>query len=235
MEPVLEGAAAFSVNNVSLALCIPVVIGAHVLVFRQRPGWLFSITGHFRWGFFGKCLLLVLPFELLSLGYEIWNGALEGLSWRPDTLLLLAVIILTTPLQAAAEELAVRGLLLRCIGSMFKWRWAGLVVGGLVSAVVFMLLHGAGDLWLNIYYFSFGALAVVLVWRTGGLEAAIAMHVVHNLISEALLPWSSLEGIFDRQAGVGSPELLLFVGLSLATAALIVWQARSLEVRNAAS
>jgi membrane protease YdiL (CAAX protease family) len=222
----VDGFALFAVNNVSLALCIPVIIGVHVLIFRQRPGWLFSITGAFRWKLFGKFLLLVLPFELAALGYDIWRGALEGLSWRPDGLLVIAVILLTTPFQAAAEEIAVRGLLLRCVGSMFKWRLPGLIVGGLISAIVFMLLHGAGDLWLNIFYFIFAAVAVVLVWRTGGLEAAIAMHIVHNLLSELFLPWMDMTGIFDREAGVGSAEVLVYVVLNLVTAALIVWQAK---------
>jgi membrane protease YdiL (CAAX protease family) len=221
----VDGFALFAVNNISLALCIPVIIGVHVLIFRQRPGWLLSIAGTFRWKLFGKFLLLILPFELAALGYDIWRGALEGLSWRPDGLIVMVVILLTTPFQAAAEELAVRGLLLRCVGSMFKWRLPGLIVGGLISAIVFMLLHGAGDLWLNIFYFTFGVVAVVLVWRTGGLEAAIAMHIVHNLLSELFLPWMDMTDIFNREAGAGSAEVLLYIVLNLATAALIVWQA----------
>ena len=50
----------------------------------------------------------------------------------------LVVIVLTSPLQAMAEEIFFRGYLLQALGSLVARPWFGVVV----SALVFALLHG---------------------------------------------------------------------------------------------
>ena len=52
-----------------------------------------------------------------------------------------------------------------------------------VSSVVFALLHGTQNLPLFVDRLAFGLLAAVLVWRTGGLEAGIAAHVINNVFA----------------------------------------------------
>lgn len=89
-----------------------------------------------------------------------------------------------------------------------------------------MLLHGAGDLWLNIYYFAFGAVSAWLVWRTGGLEASVAIHVVNNMVAMVPLPFSDLGTAFDRSAGVGSPALLVNMAVLVGAALLFDFLAR---------
>ena len=58
-------------------------------------------------------------------------------------------------------------------------RWFG-VIG---SALLFAILHGGQDLPLFLHRFAFGLIAGWLVMRTGGLEAAIAAHVVNNVVA----------------------------------------------------
>ena len=87
------------------------------------------------------------------------------------------VILLTSPLQAIAEEVFFRGYLLQALGSLVAQPWFGVVV----SAVVFALLHGVQNPALFAARLAFGLLAGVLVWRTGGLEAGIAAHIVNNV------------------------------------------------------
>ena len=55
--------------------------------------------------------------------------------------------------------------------------WFGVVV----SSAVFALLHGTQNLPLFVDRLAFGLLAALLVWRTGGLEAGIAAHIVNNV------------------------------------------------------
>jgi membrane protease YdiL (CAAX protease family) len=98
-----------------------------------------------------------------------------------------------------------------------------LVVSTAITGVGFMLLHGAGDPWLNAFYLYFGVLACVLTWRTGGLEAAIALHVVNNLAGLAWVPFTGIEGLFDREAGVGDPAVLLQMAIVTLVAAGLLW------------
>ena len=226
----------FLVNNLALAAAIPLAWAAHAAVFRQRIGWLSSVAGRFRWGAFGKFAALVaVAYVVFSVVEFALLGWPEDLAVRPETGFLLVVVLLTTPLQAAGEEFALRGVGARAIGSWFSGPWIGLVVSTLVTAVVFMLLHGAGDLWLNLYYFYFAVVASILTWRTGGLEAAIALHVVNNLTSLLWVPFTGLDGIFDREAGVGDPSvLLLMAGMALVAAGLLWLASRVGLARSAA-
>ena len=56
---------------------------------------------------------------------------------------------------------------------------------GAVSATLFALAHGTQDAWLFGDRLAFGLVASWLAWRTGGLEAPIALHVANNLVSLA--------------------------------------------------
>ena len=231
----LNTPAMFAANNISLAACIPVAMLTAWLVYRQRPGWLSSITGRFRWGLFGQFLLIVAP---LMLVWMVLQTMVEGpgeLSWGPDSLFLLVTIILTTPLQAAGEEYANRGLIARSVGSWFGNRWVALGVATLVNGVIFMFLHGAAEPWLNAYYFTVAAVFTLLTWRTGGLEAAIVMHIVNNILGEVTLPFSTEEfsHLFDRQAGTAGPETLVQIAVTVFVGAVLWWRASRMNLPRA--
>ena len=57
----------------------------------------------------------------------------------------------------------------------------------LVPALLFALAHGLGQS-APVFFdrFAFGVVAGILVIRTGGLEAAIAMHVLNNFLAFGL-------------------------------------------------
>lgn len=226
----------FLANNLALAAAIPLAWAAHRAVFGQRIGWLSSIAGRFRWGLFGRftafavvCYLVWMVIETLLTGWP------EDLAVRPETGFLMVSVLLTTPLQAAGEEVAMRGLGARAIGSWFPGSRSGLVVSAVITATVFMLLHGAGDPWLNVFYFYFGVVACVLTWRTGGLEASIALHVVNNLLSMLLLPFMGVDGLFDREAGAGSPLVLVQVAVVTLVAAGMLRQAARARLPQSAA
>ena len=214
----------FLVNNLALVTAIPLAWAAHRVVFGQGIGWLSSIVGRFRWRLFGRFAGFTLVAYLVWTAVELAVGGVpEGLAIRPETWFLLASVLLTTPLQAAAEEFAFRGLGARAIGSWFPASRIGLVVSAAVTGVAFMLMHGAGDPWLNAFYLYFGAVACVLTWRTGGLEAAIALHVINNLTGLAWVPFTGVEDLFDREAGVGDPTVLIQMAIVTLVAGGLLW------------
>jgi membrane protease YdiL (CAAX protease family) len=227
--------ALFTANNIILATAIPLAGLTAWAVFGQRPRWISSVAGGFRWGLFWRFVAVAVPILLLSLGLEILLGGPLQLVWNPDSWFLIIAILLTTPLQAAGEEYGTRGLLARSIGSWFGSARVGLVVATVITSVVFLLLHGAGDPWLNGYYFTVGVVCSILVWKTGGLEAAIALHVVNNLIGEITIPFGGLEGMFDREAGAAGPEILIQVFFTLALVAALLVVARRLRIPQSAA
>lgn len=217
MTPIL-----FLANNVSLALLIPLSMLLAWAFSQQRPGWLSSVTGRFRWGWFATCLMVVVPIWLVLTLAESWMAP-EGEPMRvnPDTWFMIATILLTTPLQAAGEEYAMRGYLNKALGWFTSNRVVGLVLGAVGSSVVFMLIHGAGDGWLNLFYFTFGLAACYLTWRTGGLEAAVAVHVVNNVVAMASLPFVDISSVFNREQGTGDPSVLIHIAVMVVAVAII--------------
>jgi len=217
--------ALFLANNVGIALMIPSAwLG--LIICGQRPRWLSSVVGGLRWGWLFRILgLILLPYIAL----EALTIALTGvpqLSWRPYSLFMIFVILLTTPLQCAGEEYGLRGLVNRLFGSYGSSR-VSFWIGAIVSSLAFMALHLAQDVYLNTFYFTFGMIACWMAWRTGGLEAGIALHVVNNVLAMAVLPFSDFSGIFNRQAGNANPvDVLSLAAVMLASMGLVEWQVR---------
>lgn len=198
----------FTVNNICLAAAIPLAGLSAWALEGQRPRWMSSIAGGFRWRLFWPFLLVATPVFAAGLLIDFALAGVPEFRFNPDTVFLIVAIVLTTPLQAAGEEYGVRGLLTRVIGSWTSSRAFGLIAAMVISSLVFMSLHLASNLWLNIYYFMVGIGCSILVWRTGGLEAAVALHIANNLVGEVTLPFGGLESAFDRGATVVGPEAL---------------------------
>lgn len=153
----------------------------HKLRFR----WLVSVRPGFRWRFFFACmgLSLVALLAQLIVGSFLPSDP-NGLSSHPNPvtgkLVALGLVILfTTPLQAMGEEFGFRGYALQAFGSLTKSPWFAIVL----SAALFTAAHGTQNIPLLADRFAFGLLAGYLVYRTGGLEAGIALHIWNNLLA----------------------------------------------------
>lgn len=173
-----------------LASAIPVVWAASRFLHGLRLGWVTSVVGHLRWRYFVACLglaVVALTARLLvsaflpqsATGDEVGTTVNDFTSTTRDFLLVIALLI---PLQAAGEEYLFRGYLTQAFGGLFSGR----VVAVVLPALLFGLAHGAQDLPLFLDRFGFGLVAGVLVIATGGLEAAIAMHVLNNIVAFGL-------------------------------------------------
>lgn len=223
----------FLTNNLSLAALIGVGALVSVWPMRQAPRWLASVVGRIRWRWLGQVALVTLLILAASnaVNYAM-AGGLPPLSVQPHTWSMLIIILTTQALQSAGEEVAFRGVLNRGIASLIPNEWYAVIAGGLVSSIAFMFVHGAGDPWLNLYYMVFGGCAAFMTWRTGGLEAAIAVHSVNNLLALALVPFSDMSALFSREAGVGSPWMLVDCGVLLGLTCVVTMMAKRFGVQR---
>ncbi|MGC3993621.1 MAG: CPBP family intramembrane metalloprotease [Propionicimonas sp.] len=174
-------------TQLGLATLIPISLALVLFVHRFHPRWLHSVQPGFRW----RYGFVTLAAALLVLG-AVWALSRIGQPWavQPEPAFwgFVVAILLTSPLQAAAEEYFFRGYLLQAIHTTApNSPWFG-VVG---SAAIFALMHGTQNLPAFLYRFVFGVLAGWLVVKTGGLEAGIAAHVANNVIA---FGWAALSG-----------------------------------------
>ncbi|WP_237206975.1 CPBP family intramembrane glutamic endopeptidase [Rothia nasimurium] len=166
----------------SVALMFPALWGARLILGPKPWGLIHSVAGRMRWGWLATCCgLAALLVVVLPLAFDLAVGA----RYIPSTSLptggliaMLVAIILVVPVQAYAEELVFRGYLMQTIGRWLKHpAWAIII-----PAPLFMLGH-LYDLWGQLSVLVMGLAAGYITWRTGGLEAAIALHVVNNLLA----------------------------------------------------
>lgn len=214
--------------NLSLAALIPATMVALWAAHRRGWGRLFSVQGRVRWGWLFQAHALLVPLWLLYLG-GTWVLSGQEVLARPEQWIgMLVVCLLTTPLQAAGEEIAFRGGLVQAVGSWFRSPVVAFAVTLLVSTVAFVAAHGSMDVWIWIDIGSLAVAACYLAWRTGGLEAGIAIHVVNNvLITLQGIILGGLDQSYVDTETSGSPlgALTSVFVMALATA-LLLWAAR---------
>ena len=98
----------------------------------------------------------------------------------------------------------------------------------LCLALLFVAAHGSMDVWIWIDIGSLAVAACWLAWRTGGIEAGIALHVVNNLaVTFAGILLGGLEESYVDTETTGSPvsATMSVVVMTIATA-LILWLAK---------
>ena len=158
-----------------IPICLLLVSGLH-----QMPSrWLWSVQPGIRWRYLiGSLVIAIVALNGVMLLSTLTEPPLT-FEPQPGVAEFLVVILLTSPLQAVAEETFFRGYLMQALGSLVARPWFGVVV----SAVIFALLHGLQNPPLFVDRLAFGLLAGWLVWRTGGLEAGIAAHVINNVFA----------------------------------------------------
>ena len=228
-------------TNVSLIVAIPCVWLSWAAAHGMRIGWSSSVLARLRWRLLAPYTLMALPTLaaglLLSvlLGFVAgdWEvtGPVDGFVW------LLLVVLLTTPLQSAAEEYVFRGYLSQAIAGWVGRPRAGAVVAAVLTAALFSAAHLPPDAWTFLDRFAFGLAASAVVWLTGGLEAAIVLHAVNNVVV-FLLAGSLGEGVTTDAVPAGTGVLVVLVDL-LAMAAYVGLVVRTRgwlrpEVRTAA-
>jgi membrane protease YdiL (CAAX protease family) len=218
-------------TDLLLAGLIPVSAGAVAIAHRVRPRWVFSVRGGLRWRWLGRCALVVAPVWVVYLGLGFVLDPVEP--DRPDHwVLLLVMALVVTPFQAAGEELLFRGWLVQNLGSYFARPVAGLVVTTVVSAALFGLAHGSPDPWVLLSIATLAVAACLANWRTGGLEAGIAMHAVNNVgVGVVTITYGGYADSFVSASTTGSPwDLFPDLVVHALAVTLILWQGRRVRI-----
>jgi len=195
----------------------------HSVLFRLRWRWLLSglIWSTVLWGAITGLQLAIG----LAAGDELSPFALD-----PGTYVVsLLIVLLLVPVQAATEEYLYRGVLLQAIGSWVPWSVLAIVL----SAVLFSLSH-IYDVWGLLQVGIMGVGFAYVTVRTGGLEAAIALHTVNNIGSFAITGTGVFSGgETGMSTETGGPIAVVFqlvtVGLWLL---LVEWRFRALKVER---
>jgi membrane protease YdiL (CAAX protease family) len=222
--------------NIALACAIPVAWLVTRVLHGLWPRWLASVAPRIRWRWLVVCFGLSLVALLATLvvsavvpaegeGTELSTHLNDFTSTTRDFLL---VVVLLTPLQAAGEEYAFRGYLTQAFGGLFGRTWAAV----LFPSLLFALAHGAQSAPVFFDRFAFGLVAGVLVIRTGGLEAGIAMHVLNNWLAFGLaLAYGDMASTLNPSGGTWW-TIPVTLTQSLVYLAVVLLVARRLGVRT---
>jgi membrane protease YdiL (CAAX protease family) len=160
--------------NLAIGSAILVVAGLLRLLHRRRAVWLWSVSPGVRWRFLLACFLAGL---VVLVGLQFVLSGVPVLNPQNGIAGFVVAILVTSPIQAAAEEVFFRGYLMQALGLVWRRQWFPVVA----SALLFALFHGTQNLPLFFHRFAFGLIMGALVWRTGGLEASIGAHIANNL------------------------------------------------------
>ncbi len=202
----------FGLNNLVIAAFTPIATLSIWAVHRVRPGFVSSVVGRLRWAWLVLCTVVLLP---LWIAYILVTESLDGptpeLAPEPGWAVMLVLVLLTTPLQSAGEEYLFRGWVMQNIGAWIRRPNLALWASIVVSATVFALAHTSFDVWILLDLGIFATAAVVLTWRTGGLEAAIVMHAVNNVVAMSFaVGTGDIGDVLITETTTGSPQQLVY-------------------------
>lgn len=167
----------------AVVLLIPWSMFIQRWLYGVRGPSLHSVTSRFRFDLFGRALLFAVPAFTVVVVLQYLEPVAQTTWAYSDALWMLAGTILIMPFQAAAEEYGFRGLVFRVAGGWARGARAGLVVGVAVSSVAFAIVHMQADMGLNLWYLVFAVSVALITWRTGGVEVAVVLHAVFNVLS----------------------------------------------------
>lgn len=216
-----------------LILMIPALLLASRVVEGRGVGLLSSVTGRLRFDWLGKSLLLALGVFAVYFAVSLGVSAATGADITPDfshpnLWIMVLLVLLLIPFQAAAEEYVFRGYLMQLVGGWLRHPAFAI----LLPVPLFVLGHGY-DVWGAASVGVFAIVAAWLCWRTGGLEAAISLHIVNNVL---IFLFGSV-GMVDANATSGTPIDLLGSIVAMVVYALLAdrWARRRGVVRTAAA
>lgn len=216
-----------------LILMIPALLLASRIVEGRGVGLLSSVAGRLRLDWLGKSLLLALAVFAAYFAVTLGISAASGADITPDfshpnLWIIVLLVVLLIPFQAAAEEYVFRGYLMQLVGGWLRHPAFAI----LLPVPLFILGHGY-DVWGAASVGVFAVVAAWLCWRTGGLEAAISLHIVNNVL---IFLFGSV-GMVDANATTGTPVDLIGSTAAMVVYALLAdrWARRLGIVRTAAA
>ena len=156
-----------------MALILPVPFLAAWLT-RRDPTQLLSVERRIRWPVIARSALVAVPMVLVVFAYEMRAGG-EPV-FATEKIVLACLFVLVTPFQAASEELLFRAAVPQIVGSLVRSPW--IAYGAAIAPFVYFHYYN----WIGLIdILIFASCMSYLTWRTGGMEAAIALHAANNI------------------------------------------------------
>ena len=219
-----------TIGLVGVATLLPATLLGYLIVGLRPLTVLRSVQFRFRWRWLAFSLLPALAVTVVAtlLQFFVLPLFLGGPSVVAPTiplgtfLICAAIIIVVTPLQAAAEEFAFRGLITQMFGGWL--RPAPLVI--VLSAIPFAAAHtqylgdGGSLTWAIADVTLFALVAGFVTWRTGGIESSIALHATNNTLAFLALA-SSLGGTTSTSTNAGGDPLPLLLSFLVSVVTMV--------------
>ncbi|WAE71728.1 CPBP family intramembrane metalloprotease [Streptomonospora nanhaiensis] len=212
-------------NLASVALLIPWSMLLQRWLYGVKGASLHSVVSSFRLDVFGRAFLIIGPLWLLLSLVGLYFMPMDQAHWSStDLIAVFTATLLLAPLQSAGEEYGFRGLVFRVAAGWGRGPRTALVLGVLVSSLVFTVVHLSTDPWFNIWCFSLSVSLALITWRTGGIEIAVVIHALNNTLTFLLLTvlHADQNPALERSAGSQSAALLIPC-LVLVVITAVVW------------
>jgi membrane protease YdiL (CAAX protease family) len=210
---VLTSPLAIAALLLSVLVMTPALFLSRRLLGLGGLGFLSSVAGRLRWRWFGIALVPAAAYMAVQLiiGYGVAplfdTEPLGAATVSATTFgLSLVVILMLVPLQASAEEYVFRGFVMQAVGGWVRWP----VIAVVASTIPFVLGH-IYNVWGLLEVLVFALVAAWVTLRTGGLEAAIGVHILTNVIAFSV-PALGFENVTESN---GSPEGLVTAAILL--------------------
>lgn len=197
-----------------IALMLPCMLLGFRLAGCHPLGLFSSVAGCLRWSLMRRCLVPAVLLTAVGSAVALWSAVMspEPLELGLQVPVIMVVLtVLVVPFQAAAEEYVFRGALMQLIGA-----WLKHPVWAIMLPVPLFVIGHIYDLPGQIGIVVFAVVAGWITWRTGGLEAAIVLHVVNNL----MVALTGFLGVGDLNA---TETGWLVAGVSGGTAVIYAW------------
>jgi len=176
----------FAGGVIALLLCVK-------FLHRKQPTDI--LTGRKRFDgkrcLFGAAAWGLLTLVVLGIQYGVCNTSELVFQFQPGPFFAMCLVLLALlPFQVAFEEFIFRGYLLQACALLFRYRWIAVVITGLL----FGLLHGSNPeverfgFWIAMpQYVIIGLLFGYVTVKDDGLELALGIHFINNLLASILV------------------------------------------------
>lgn len=183
------------------AIWLPLALLCRALLGPAPLGLIWSVVGQVRWRLFFEFLVWALAVFLAIEGGRTLLGLATGLwigvQFEERSLVVLGLLAVLMPFQVVAEEVVFRGYILQTIGC-----WLARPALVVLVPVPFFVMGHPGNVTTGIASGIMALAAGYLCLRTGGLEAAIALHLVNNLAVSGFSLVTEYSPQFVPSAGV---------------------------------
>lgn len=169
-------------------------------------------------------ILLLVPLQSASEELVFRGAFMQAIgAWRNRVWFVVLVsiavpvIALTLYLTGGLTGLADQGVHVLIVtavvfggAALLKWRTGSPLIAVALPSVVFAFAH-IYEIWGMLSVATLAIVAAWLTWRTGGLEAAITLHVVNNLVG--FLMMAAAYGGETKQTAEGSTAVTLLAAV----------------------